>query len=83
MDDIHTKWQNAARQVMFGGAALLATAVWLIPYSTDAAKARNVSAEAPARDPSVIYMIQWRGPTETDRATLLPAATPNSRRRST
>ncbi len=56
-DDILTKWQHAARQVMFGGAALLATAAWLVPSSADAQEARKVPAEAPAREPYVIYMI--------------------------
>lgn len=65
---IHTTWHRAARRAMAGCAALLAAAVWLLPVDAAAGDSKDVPAgEARKRGPYVIYMIQWRGPTETDR----------------
>ncbi len=65
---IRTKWRRAVRRTIAGCAALLAAAVWLLPVDAPAEERKEVSAgEARKSDPYVIYMIQWRGPTETDR----------------
>jgi putative ABC transport system substrate-binding protein len=68
MDQILGIWQRAVRPAIAGCAALLTAMVWLGSFSADAGEPPVAPAgETSPREPYLIYMIQWRGPTETDR----------------
>jgi len=63
-----TQRRRALRRTITRCVALLAAAVWLLPVDAPAGENKSVPAgQDPSGDPYVIYMIQWRGPTETDR----------------